>query len=95
MCGMVASCDHFGREPYLHPMEAACGRGFRHAACRHVRACRQKSEIGSDGSALATLLAAMHGMMWRHDVRPPSDSGNAGLKKPAAGFPARAYVFLR
>jgi len=28
MCGMIAPCDHFGREPYLHAMEAACGRGF-------------------------------------------------------------------
>jgi hypothetical protein len=31
---------------------------------------------GSDGGPLATLLAAVHGRMWRHDVRPPSDSGN-------------------
>jgi hypothetical protein len=46
--------------------------------------------MGSDGGPLATLLAAVHGMMWRHDVRPPSDSGNSDRKArgqfPGAGF---------
>ena len=39
-------------------------------------------EAGSDGGPLATLPAAVHGRMWRHDVRPPSDSGNAKEKNP-------------
>jgi hypothetical protein len=55
----------------------------------------QRSGCRSDGDPLATLLAAVHGMMWRHDVRPPSDSGNSDREKPAAGFPARAFEFLR
>ncbi len=38
---------------------------------------RQNSATGSDGGPLATFLAAVRGMMWRHDVRPPSDSGNS------------------
>ncbi|MFZ2156069.1 MAG: hypothetical protein WAV72_08120, partial [Bradyrhizobium sp.] len=49
---------------------------------------------GSDGGPLATLLAAVHGRMWRHDVRPPSDSGSQGTKKPAASFPARALLLF-
>jgi len=36
---------------------------------------------GSDGGALATLRQRYVSKMWRHDVRPPSDSGS---KKPAA-----------
>ena len=40
---------------------------------------RVPAEFGnsSDGGPLATFLAAVHGRMWRHDVRPPSDSETA------------------
>jgi hypothetical protein len=69
--------DHFGREPYLHAMEAACGRGLCHARAPARSRVPANSGLGSDGGPLATLLAALHGRMWRHDVRPPSDSGNA------------------
>jgi hypothetical protein len=33
-------CDPFGREPYLHQMEARADVDLGHAACRRVRACR-------------------------------------------------------
>ena len=54
-----------------------------------------KIQIGSDGGPLATCLAAVHGVMWRHDVRPPSESRICRKKKPAADFPARAFEFFR
>src|SRR4051812_9686904 len=55
----------------------------RHAADRHVRACRlieSLSREGTDGGA-PTTAETTHAEVWRRDVRPPSDW--AKTKKPA------------
>jgi hypothetical protein len=93
MCGMITSCDHFGREPYLHwrrpraAVELSTPRAGRVRARRlKIARHRQEARCATDGSDDGTLSTP--GRRWgmlRLDVRPPSDSKN-GKQKPASGL---------
>jgi hypothetical protein len=86
--------DHFGREP-LSPCYGGRVRPWtlpRPRTGTFARAGKTQDQVRT-AARFATLLAALHGRMRRHDVRPPSDSGKCKLKKPATGFPVRAFDF--
>src|SRR5436190_14326475 len=74
ICGMIASCDHFRREPYPGKKRPRASMDLVHVACRRVRARRQKLKTRT-----ATRLQTPRGntLTWDDSasrMRPPSGS---------------------
>src|SRR5882724_2664415 len=94
MCGMIASCNHFGREPY--PLAEGRVRTWTCPRREPARSRMPANHIRTEEARTAARLrrSGDNALEWRRDVRPPSDSKKSETKKPAAGFPARVVKIL-